>query len=216
MILALSTNNKHKAKEIEQIFLANHLDNWHLILPRDVLDTPFDVEENGSTLEENASIKANALFYEINRDTNRNRVMFGQEILPVIADDTGLEVFALNCAPGVYSARYSGLPANDARNRQKLLADLDAFSGPQRRAQFRTALCLKTKNFEKFFIGICKGEIIDHETGENGFGYDSLFMPEGYDKTFAEMVDEDKNAISHRGRAIMNLIYFLREESGQI
>ncbi len=213
MIIALSTNNAHKAKEIEQILLVNRIDGVRIVLPNELLDTPFDVEENGSTLEENASIKANALFYAINKDKNRNLLQFNQESIPVVADDTGLEVAALNGAPGVYSARFAGLPANDANNRKLLLAKLGGAS--DRSARFRTALCLKSESGEMIFEGICNGRIIETETGFNGFGYDSLFVPDGFSKTFAELSDEEKNAISHRGRAVENFLIYLREELGR-
>lgn len=210
MVIALSTNNAHKAKEIEQILLVNRIEGIRVVLPNELLDTPFDVDENGSSLEENASIKANSLYYAINKDKNRNLLAFGQELIPVIADDTGLEVAALGGAPGVHSARFAGLPANDANNRKLLLAKLEGAT--DRSARFRTALCLKSDAGEMIFEGICNGQIVEVETGFNGFGYDSLFVPEGYANTFAELSDEEKNKISHRGRAVENFLIYVREE----
>ncbi|WP_417238934.1 non-canonical purine NTP pyrophosphatase, partial [Bizionia sp.] len=122
--------------------------------------------------------------------------------------DTGLEVKALNGEPGVYSARYAGEPANAENNMQKLLTELNHKT--DRNAQFRTSICLNLDGKQFLFDGICKGSILTSKQGEQGFGYDPIFQPEGYNKSFAEMTSEEKNKISHRGLAIQQLVAFLK------
>lgn len=155
-----------------------------------------DVAEDGATLEENSSLKARAFFG-----------LFG---IPALADDTGLFVDALEGAPGVYSARYSGEGATYESNRKKLLKELSGVK--ERGAEFRTVICFASGTGENIsFEGICRGTITEGELGSGGFGYDALFVPDGYDLTFAEMPPELKNRISHRGKALDRLIGYLRK-----
>ena len=147
------------------------------------------------TLEGNALLKA--------------RYIFDNYHLDCFADDTGLEVKALNGAPGVYSARYAGGEGHDAQaNMLKLLHELDGKEN--RKAQFRTAISLILDGKEYLFEGVIKGEIIKEKRGDSGFGYDPVFMPEGYDRTFAELGNDIKNQISHRALAVQKLCEFLQ------
>ncbi|MCL4171025.1 UNVERIFIED_CONTAM: hypothetical protein GTU68_034653, partial [Idotea baltica] len=124
------------------------------------------------------------------------------------ADDTGLEVESLGGEPGVYSARYAGEPFNAENNMLKLLSKLN--DKQNRKAQFKTAICLNIDDKQFIFDGICKGEILHEKSGEIGFGYDPIFKPEGFSESFATMKPEEKNSISHRGIAIQKLITFLK------
>lgn len=197
MILLLGSNNKHKAKEIDNIFNEFNLKNIELKTISEITDLNIDVEESGVTLEQNALLKASFFSQQFN--------------LPTIADDTGLEVDALNGLPGVYSARFSGIHGNDKANRRKLLDMLSNFPEEARTARFRTVICLFDNGKDYFVEGICQGRIINEERGDGGFGYDAIFIPDGYTKTFAEMTFEEKNSISHRGKAIRNLVYLLKK-----
>ncbi len=195
MQIVLATHNPHKREELRQILLAE-LGNSIEVLTLDDINPPIgDIEETGTTLEENALIKARAV-HEITK-------------LPTVADDTGLEVFSLGGAPGVYSARYSGEGATYASNVQKLLSELGG--NPDRRAVFSTVIAyIDESNKEHTFRGEVKGKIGWEPRGTNGFGYDPIFIPEGESKTFAEMTDEEKNAASHRGRALRAFVEYLR------
>lgn len=153
-----------------------------------------EIPETGNTLEENARIKARYVW-----ETYR---------VDCFADDTGLEVEALGGAPGVYSARYAGPQKNPADNMALLLSEL--VDKTNRRARFRTVICLIRDGKESLFEGIANGEIIEQARGAEGFGYDPIFVPEGFSKTFAEMSMDEKNTISHRGRAIASLAAFLK------
>lgn len=153
-----------------------------------------EIPETGNTLEENARIKARYVW-----ETYR---------VDCFADDTGLEVEALGGAPGVYSARYAGPQKNPADNMALLLSELE--DKTNRRARFRTVICLIRDGKESLFEGIVNGEIIEQARGAEGFGYDPIFVPEGFSKTFAEMSMDEKNTISHRGRAIASLAAFLK------
>ena len=153
-----------------------------------------EIPETGSTLEENARLKARYVWETYNVDC--------------FADDTGLEVESLDGAPGVYSARYAGPQKNPADNMALLLSELKGKSN--RRARFRTVICLIQGGREQLFEGVVHGEIIESARGSEGFGYDPIFVPEGSTKTFAEMTMEEKNTMSHRGRAIASLALFLK------
>ncbi len=153
-----------------------------------------EVPETGNTLEANARQKARYVYDRV-----------GQS---VFADDTGLEVEVLGGKPGVHTARYAGPECDSDKNMRKLLADLA--NEENRRAQFRTVICLKIGESEYLFEGVVKGTITREFSGEEGFGYDPIFMPDGYNQTFAEMPMDEKNKISHRGRAIEKLVEFLR------
>ena len=193
MKLALATNNKHKLQEMRAI-----LDGcFDELLSLGDLGIDVDIEETGSTLEENALIKAR----EIVRLTG----------MPALADDTGLMVDALDGAPGVYSARYAGEAHDDVANRALLLKNLSGIGN--RSAHFGTviAVCYPDGHY-LVAEGRVDGIIIHEERGENGFGYDSLFFSNELGKTFAEASPEEKNAISHRGRALRAMVKQLQTE----
>lgn len=189
MKLVFATNNLNKLAEVQKMLPCS----IELLSLKDI-DCFDDIEETATTLEGNAKIKANYITEK-----------FGYNCF---ADDTGLEVEALNGEPGVYSARYAGEPANAENNMQKLLTALD--NKTDRNAQFRTSICLNLDKKQFLFDGVCKGTILTSKQGEKGFGYDPIFQPEGYSKSFAEMTSEEKNKISHRGLAIQQLVAFLK------
>ncbi len=195
MKLVLATHNKHKCEELRQILRAELGNSIELLTLDDIYPPIGDIEETGSTLEENALIKARTV-HEITK-------------LPTVADDTGLEVSALNGAPGVYSARYSGENATYASNVSKLLSAMQGKEG--RQAKFSTVIAyIDEQNNAHLFRGEIQGTIATEPRGTNGFGYDPVFVPqEGQNKTYAEMMDEEKNAISHRGRALRAFISYL-------
>ncbi|MDA1028857.1 MAG: RdgB/HAM1 family non-canonical purine NTP pyrophosphatase [Bacteroidetes bacterium] len=178
----ISTRNKHKVDEIHAILT----ELGPNLLSLEAFPGAPDVIEDAETLEGNAAKKSETLF-----------AFTG---LPTIADDTGLEVISLGGAPGVHSARFAGPVADDAANRARLLRDLSHVD--DRRAQFRTVIAFSTSQGTLFFEGVCEGVITREERGTGGFGYDSLFQPIGFNVTFAEMNSNQKNAISHRGRAL--------------
>lgn len=189
--LIFASNNAHKLNEVRSILAPL----CSVVSPREI-GIESDPEENAPTLEGNALIKARALFALTQQ--------------ACFADDTGLEVEALGGAPGVHSARYaSPTESNDAANRAKLLQELSAHPLPHK-ARFRTVVAYINSRGEEFlFEGIVQGIIIDQMRGTAGFGYDALFVPEEETRTFAEMSDAEKNAISHRGRAVLSLKNFL-------
>ena len=183
-----ATNNAHKLEEVSFI-LKNKIE---LLSMKDI-NCNVDIPETADTLEGNALIKA--------------RYIFENYHLDCFADDTGLEVEALNGAPGVYSARYAGDAHNSEANMQKLLHDLEWIEN--RRAQFRTVFALIIDGKDHLFEGIVKGVITKNRRGTSGFGYDPIFIPEGYTQTYAEMGNELKNKISHRALATNKLCNFL-------
>ena len=187
--LVFATNNQHKLKEV-QALLGNHFRLLSLI------DIGFDEEipEDFDTLQDNALQKARYI-----------NSRFGYNCF---ADDTGLEVDALNGEPGVYSARYAGEAKNPHDNIVKLLKNLVGVK--HRRAKVRTVIAIIFNGKEYLFEGKVDGEIIEEGRGGDGFGYDPIFLPEGYNQTFAEMPLELKNQISHRGRAVTKLVDFLK------
>tara|TARA_B110001454_G_scaffold50036_1_gene49152 strand:- start:3129 stop:3704 length:576 start_codon:yes stop_codon:yes gene_type:complete len=188
MKLVFATNNLNKLKEVQEMLP----DSIELLSLKDI--NCFDeIEETETTLEGNAKLKADYI-----------TTKFG---FNCFADDTGLEVESLDGKPGVYSARFAGEPANSENNMQKLLVDLK--HKKNRKAQFRTAVSLNINDEKFIFEGICRGEILTRKQGEKGFGYDPIFKPEGFNKSFAEMTSEEKNTISHRGIAIQKLVAFL-------
>tara|TARA_B100000787_G_scaffold30665_2_gene20563 strand:- start:20598 stop:21182 length:585 start_codon:yes stop_codon:yes gene_type:complete len=188
MKLVFATNNLNKLKEVQEI-LSNSIE----ILSLKDVDCFDDIEETEITLEGNAKLKANYITEK-----------FGYNCF---ADDTGLEVDALNGKPGVYSARYAGNLRNSEENMRKILKKLDGKTN--RKAQFRTVVALNLENKQYIFEGICKGEILKEKVGDGGFGYDPIFSPNGFSDSFAEMSSEEKNKISHRGIAIHKLANFL-------
>jgi XTP/dITP diphosphohydrolase len=191
MKLVFATNNTHKLHEVEKM-----LGKDVKLLSLNDIDCTEDIPETADTLEGNALQKARFVYEKYNVDC--------------FADDTGLEVEALNNAPGVYSARYAGEQKNPQDNMNKLLAELQGKEN--RNARFRTVIALILNGKEYLFEGEVKGVIEKDKKGEEGFGYDPIFSPEGYDKTFAELDLSIKNKISHRGKAIAKLIEFLSKK----
>ena len=187
--LVVATNNAHKLEEISAI-LGTEME---LLSLKDI-QCEADIPETADTLEGNARQKA--------------RYIYDNYQMDCFADDTGLEVESLNGAPGVFSARYAGEGHDSEANMQKLLHELEGKEN--RKAQFRTAICLIMEGKEYLFEGIVKGEIIEEKRGGAGFGYDPIFVPEGFDKTFAELGNDIKNTISHRALAVEKLCRFLK------
>ena len=183
-----ATNNAHKLEEVTAILG----DKIELLSMKDI-HCHADIPETADTLEGNALLKARYIFENYNMDC--------------FADDTGLEVEALNGAPGVYSARYAGDAHNSEANMRKLLQDMEGIEN--RKAKFRTVFALIINGKEHLFEGIVKGEITKHRCGSSGFGYDPVFIPEGYTQTYAEMGNTLKNKISHRALATNKLCNFL-------
>jgi XTP/dITP diphosphohydrolase len=191
--ILIATGNAHKLSEIRDILSDSGVE----LLGANDLGLSLEVEENGSTFAENAALKARAFF-----DAAR---------LPVLADDSGLEVPALNNAPGVYSARYAGEHANYARNNAYLLEQMRGLTGEERKARFVCTVCFKTEEKEWFFTGITEGYILDRLQGEQGFGYDPLFYVPELGRTYAQLSSDEKNRISHRGKALKKFKIFLQE-----
>ncbi|EFI17084.1 non-canonical purine NTP pyrophosphatase, RdgB/HAM1 family [Bacteroidetes oral taxon 274 str. F0058] len=187
--LIFATNNKHKLKEVSDM-LTGVFD----IVGLNELNFFEDIPETSDTLQGNALIKAEYIYKK-----------FGCNCF---ADDTGLEVVALDGAPGVYSARYAGDPTNSGKNIDKLLLALK--NQANRKARFRTVIALILNGERHIFEGVITGTIAEDRLGFFGFGYDSVFVPDGYDKTFAQMSEDEKNKISHRGQAVTKLVDFLR------
>lgn len=188
MQLIFATNNQNKVNEIKKV-VSGYID----IIPLKEAGIDKDIPEPYDTLQENASTKSKTIFEMTGKDC--------------FSEDTGLEVVALDGAPGVKSARYAGELADNEKNIDKLLHELkDKYD---KSAQFRTVISLLLGGKEYFFEGICKGKIIEERRGTDGFGYDSVFIPEGSVSTFAEMTMEEKNKFSHRKKATQQLIDFL-------
>jgi XTP/dITP diphosphohydrolase len=190
--LLIATRNAHKTREIGQMLGSG----WRV---SDLLSFPHSpvMEETGATFEENAMLKALGI----------SRVFTGL----VLADDSGLEVDALGGAPGVRSARFAGGNANDAENRRALIQLLKNLRGGELQARFRCVMVLATQGeLLGSFEGTVEGKVIPEERGFGGFGYDSMFIPNGYSETFAELQPEIKNSLSHRGRALAKVLEFLR------
>jgi XTP/dITP diphosphohydrolase len=193
-VLIFATNNNNKIQEIRSIL---H-DNMQIIGLREA-GIITDIPEPHPTLEENAREKSTFIFKLTNSDC--------------FSEDTGLEVAALNGEPGVKSARYAGDENDNQKNIEKLLHKMSLVN--DRAAQFRTVISLIENGIEIQFEGICKGTIIETQKGEKGFGYDSIFIPDGSDKTFAEMEMAEKNIFSHRKKATSKLIDFLNKNHGK-
>ena len=193
MKVVIATHNRDKMKEIQGAI--SEL-GWEVISLYDFPEIG-EIEENGKTLEENALIKAREVFKETG--------------LPTISDDTGLEVDALDGAPGVYTARYAGEDCSYSDNVNKMLKEMSKVPMPNRGAFFKTVMVFKDENKELIVDGVVKGKISRELRGDDGFGYDPIFYVTEYDKTFAEMTMSEKNKISHRGNAINNLINSIKE-----
>lgn len=194
MQLVFATNNLNKLKEVQALIPSE----IQLLSLKDI-GCFEDVPETQTTIKGNAIQKAEYI-----------KTHYGYDCF---ADDTGLEVEALDGAPGVYSARYAGLQRNAQDNMDKLLANLK--TKENRSAQFKTVVSLHINNELQVFTGICKGLITEDKYGEKGFGYDPIFKPEGFNITFAEMDLSIKNDIGHRGKAISKLVSFLKSMEGK-
>jgi XTP/dITP diphosphohydrolase len=195
MRILIATNNKHKITEIKNILRNDKIELFTL----SDLNIDIEVEEDKDTLEGNALKKAEEMF----------RIAG----IPAVADDTGLFVDALKGEPGVYSSRYAGENATYDDNCVKLLKTMEDVPEEKRMAYFKTVVCIyESENKYHFFDGICKGRITAEKHGDKGFGYDPLFTPDGYDKTYAEMTEEEKNKISHRGRAFVKAGKFISDK----
>ena len=190
MKIIFASNNKNKVQEIQ-----NQVPTSIQIVTLEEIGCTEDIAETGTTLEENAIIKANYVTEK-----------YG---LPCFADDTGLEIDALNGEPGVYSARYAGEDKNADKNMDLVLQKLDTLTN--RKAQFKTVIALNINNEQHLFTGVVEGDMRNEKTGTNGFGYDPIFEPENLGKTFAEMTIDEKNKLSHRGRAVEKLVEFLSQ-----
>ncbi len=191
--LILASRNSHKIEELKETLAEIGIDL------KSALDYPRlqEVEEDKPTLEGNALKKA--------------RYVYEETGLPSLADDTGLEVDALDGRPGVYSARYAGEGVTYDDNVNKLLDEMAGVRQKDRGAQFRTVVAFVSDSGTHTFEGICRGQILTERRGNKGFGYDPVFRPEDYEQTFAELDSEIKNSISHRGRAIEKFVTFLKE-----
>ncbi len=187
--LIFATNNKHKLSEIQSI-----IGNDVLIRSLEDMGCTEDIAETASTLEGNALLKAEYIFNKFNKNC--------------FADDTGLEVEALDGRPGVFSARYASNGHDFEANINKVLSELNGVAN--RKARFRTVIALVLDRSVYYFEGIVNGAIIQERKGVKGFGYDPVFLPDGYSETFAEMPLSEKNKISHRARAVAKLVEFLK------
>jgi XTP/dITP diphosphohydrolase len=190
MQLVFASNNKNKIKEIQQL-LPKSIE----ILSLESIGCDEEIPETADTIEGNAILKANYVTSNYGYDC--------------FADDTGLEIDALNGEPGVYSARYAGEQKNSNDNMDKVLKALA--NSNNRKAQFKTVIALNLKGKQHLFTGIAKGQITTKKSGNNGFGYDPIFQPDGYPETFAELALETKNQISHRAKATQLLLSFLNQ-----
>ena len=191
MKLVFATNNNNKLKEVQEM-----LPKAIQLLGLKDINSFEEVAETETTLEGNAKLKSSYI---------TDKYGFN-----CFADDTGLEVESLNGKPGVYSARFAGEPCNSENNMQKLLKELQKHKN--RKAQFRTVICLHIATQEFLFEGVCKGVILTKKEGRKGFGYDPIFKPEGFSQSFATMSSLEKNRISHRGIAIKKLVDFLKDK----
>lgn len=190
MKLVFATHNKNKLYEVQALLPENIT-----LLSLDDINCHEDIPETSGTIEGNAIQKANYI-----------REKYGHDCF---ADDTGLEVNSLNGAPGVYSARYAGEEKNAEANMAKLLKELE--DKPDRSARFKTVIALHLNGEQLYFEGIVNGRITPQKSGNKGFGYDPVFMPDGYDRTFAELPLNTKNEIGHRGKAVKQLIAYLKD-----
>ncbi|MBI5021199.1 MAG: RdgB/HAM1 family non-canonical purine NTP pyrophosphatase [Ignavibacteriales bacterium] len=191
--IIFASNNPGKVKEVKSLIAGIPI-NIESLIGRN--DLPAIIED-GNTLEENALKKA--------------RIIYDSTKSPTISDDTGLEVYHLNMMPGVISARYAGENVTYSDNNQKLLKEMEGVPDEERGAQFRCVAVFTDGKIERSFEGICKGKIIHDLRGTEGFGYDPIFVPDGYRKTYAELTLTEKNKISHRAVAFQKLIKFLIE-----
>lgn len=192
MELVFVTANTHKAAEVQKV-----VSKAIKIVSLKDINCNDDIEETANTFQGNALLKAKHVYNKYNKNC--------------FADDSGLEVEALNNEPGVFSARYAGVPKSDEKNTAKLLKNLEGIEN--RKARFRTVIALILDGKEHLFEGIIEGTIAQQPIGTNGFGYDPVFIPAGYTKTFAQMTAEEKNQISHRAIAVSKMNEFLKSIS---
>lgn len=191
--IIIATKNAGKAEEFRTFFAKYHIKAVSLL---DLTEPIEDIEETGSTFEENAALKAEQIAEKM--DT------------PVLADDSGLVADALDGRPGIYSARYAGEPKDDQANLEKVLSELEGISN--RQASFICVLAVAIPGQKTFFKrGVCEGTLATEPSGENGFGYDPIFVPNGYTKTMAQLTSDKKNEISHRSDAIMKLEKWIKQ-----
>ena len=190
--IILATHNIHKARELKILLSNLDID----VLTLDDISTDIVLKEEGDTFEANAIQKA--------------RIVHNRTKLLSLADDSGLEVFYLNGRPGVFSARYAGAEATDEMNNQKLLDEMRGVAPRRRHAQFRSVLALIGDGLEDMTEGICPGTLGEIPRGANGFGYDPIFIPDGFNKTYAELTAEEKNLISHRARSFAKMIKVIK------
>ncbi|PAW92239.1 non-canonical purine NTP pyrophosphatase [Mucilaginibacter sp. MD40] len=190
--LVFATNNRHKLEEV-----AAKVSNSIKLLSLDDIGCNDEIAETGDTFNANASLKSRYIYEKYN--------------LNCFGDDSGLEIVALNNEPGVYSARYAGQHGDHDANMNKVLQRM--YGEADRRARFRTVISLIWSGTEHFFEGVVEGTIRQERSGTGGFGYDPIFQPDGYDVTFAEMSMAEKNAISHRGKAVEQLVAFLNSQA---
>ena len=198
MDIIAATQNAHKIKEIDAIVSKFQMS---VVSRKDAGVPDFDIPETGDTFEENSYIKAKAILDYTDK--------------PVIADDSGLEVDYLEGAPGVFSARYAGVDGDDAdrENNKRLLKGLKGVPPEKRTARFVCVITLLFPDGRSFYArGECEGHIAEELMGDNGFGYDPLFIPKGYGQSFAQITPDDKNKISHRAKALKKLSELLRED----
>lgn len=194
--IIIATKNKGKAKEFKQLFARYEIHAKSLL---DLEKKLPDVEETGTTFKENAQLKAEQIASILNK--------------PVLADDSGLVVDALDGRPGVYSARYAGEPTNDKNNYEKVLQEMSNVSEEARTARFICVLALALPDERKIFKeGVCEGTIAQEPKGDNGFGYDPIFIPQEYEVTMAQLNEREKNQISHRHHALEKLEKWLRRK----
>lgn len=196
MKLVLATSNKGKVREIKHIY-----EDMDVVAYSDIIE-PFEIEENGTTFKENALIKARAVF----------EALHDKDVI-VIADDSGISVDALGGEPGIYSARYAGVDASDKDNLYKLVDTLKEKGLTSSKAHYTAAIAIVTKDAEFSIHGWMYGDVITEPRGENGFGYDPIFIPEGYKKTLGELDDETKKGLSHRSQALKHTKSVLRSIS---
>jgi len=192
--IVLATRNKHKIEEMKTIL---HDLPLEILTLNDYPDTPV-LREDGATFQENSLQKAQAVFQHTK--------------LAALADDSGLEVFYLNGRPGVISARYAGDGASDKMNNEKLLGQMRGVAPRRRKAQFRAVLTLLDDKGVEVTEGICPGTLAESPRGTNGFGYDPIFRPDGFSRTYAELTSEEKNQISHRARALAAMREVLQQK----
>lgn len=193
--IVLASRNKHKIDELRSTLAPLNVE----------LKSTFDFPDLEEVVEDKDTLEGNAL--------KKARYVYDETGLPALADDTGLEVDALDGRPGVYSARYAGESATYQENVDKLLDELTDVPQKDRKAQFRTVVALVSNDSTHTFEGVCPGEILDEAQGDGGFGYDPVFRPKDFGETFAQMEPAIKNKISHRGKAIQKFYDWLKEQT---